>query len=109
MPVGEAVVETILDLVRAFRPEADEAGAAVKAAVGWGPGPRAAQALMLTVRARALIQGRLAPSTEDVVALARPVLTHRMALTYAARARGEELGRLIERVAAEVTRTEVAA
>ena len=109
MPVGEAVVEMILDLVRAFRPEAEESGAAVRAAVGWGPGPRAAQALMLAVRARALIQGRLVPSAEDVAALARPVLVHRMALTYAARAQGEELGRLIERVSAEVTRVEVAA
>ncbi|MCR8722788.1 AAA family ATPase [Frigidibacter sp. ROC022] len=109
MPVGEAVIETILDLVRAFRPEAEEAGETVRDAVGWGPGPRAAQALMMTVRARALLQGRLAPSTEDVVALARPVLTHRMALTYAARARGEALGPLIDRIAAEVTRTEAAA
>jgi MoxR-like ATPase len=109
MPVGEAVVEMILDLVRAFRPGEAEAGARVRDSVGWGPGPRAAQALMLTVRARALIQGRLVPSAEDVVALARPVLTHRMALNYAARARGETLGELIDSVAAETTRTEAAA
>ena len=64
---------------------------------------------MLTVRARALIQGRLAPSVDDVVAMARPVLTHRMALTYAARARGEMLGPLIDRIAEETTRTESAA
>jgi MoxR-like ATPase len=109
MPVGDAVVEMILDLVRAFRPEGAEAGPGVRENVGWGPGPRAAQALMLTVRARALIQGRLAPSAEDVLALARPVLTHRMALTWAARARGESLPGLIDRVAAQVTRTEAAA
>ena len=109
MPVGEAVMDLILDLVRACRPGEVEATDAVKASVGWGPGPRAAQALMLTVRARALLQGRLAPNSEDVVAMARPVLSHRMALTFAARARGEDLGQLIDSVAAQVTRVEAAA
>lgn len=101
MPVGEAVVEAILDLVRACRPGEPE-GAALAGQLSWGPGPRAAQALMLTVRARALLDGRLAPSVADVAALARPVLTHRMALSFAARARGESLGGLID---ATVTRT----
>jgi MoxR-like ATPase len=109
MPVGEAVVELILDLVRACRPGEPEAAEVVRANVGWGPGPRAAQALMLTVRARALLQGRLAPSAEDVVAMARPILSHRMALTFAARARGEDLGQIIDQVAESVTRVEAAA
>jgi MoxR-like ATPase len=109
MPVGDAVVELILDLVRACRPDDPTAPAMVRDAVSWGPGPRAAQALMLTVRARALLDGRLAPSAEDVFALARPVLTHRMALGFAARARGESLGAIIDRVAAQVTRVEAAA
>ena len=109
MPVGEAVVETILDLVRACRPGDDTASDAVKASVGWGPGPRAAQALMLTVRARALLDGRLAPSVEDVAAMAAPVLSHLMALTFAARARGESLPQVISRVVAQITRIEAAA
>ncbi len=109
MPVGESVVETILDLVRACRPGGPEALPEVDASVSWGPGPRAAQALMLTVRARALLDGRLAPSAEDVRALARPVLSHRMALSFAARARGEDLSVLIDGVAAQVTRIEEAA
>ncbi|MGY6548345.1 MAG: AAA family ATPase [Roseinatronobacter sp.] len=109
MPVGEAVVEAILDLVRACRPEEPEAHDAVRAAVSWGPGPRAAQALMLTVRARALLDGRLVPSVEDVAAMARPVLMHRMALGFAARARGENLGTIIDTVAAAATRLEAAA
>ncbi|WP_127902608.1 AAA family ATPase [Solirhodobacter olei] len=109
MPVGDAVVEMILDLVRACRPGEAEAGQRVNEAVSWGPGPRAAQALMLTVRARALLEGRLAPSAEDVAALARPVLSHRMALSFAARARGESLPALIDSVAAQVTRIEAAA
>jgi len=109
MPVGEKVVEMILDLVRACRPGEPEAPALVNETVSWGPGPRAAQALMMTVRARALLGGRLAPSAEDVVAMARPVLSHRMALSFAARARGESLPRVIDAVAEEVTRVEAAA
>ena len=109
MPVGEAVVEMILDLVRACRPEDEGASDIVRENVGWGPGPRAAQALMLTVRARALLEGRLVPSVEDVAAMATPVLTHRMALTFAARARGMELNTVISQVTEVVTRTEAAA
>ena len=109
MPVGEAVLETILDLVRCFRPEDENASDIVKESVGWGPGPRAAQALMLTVRARALLDSRLVPSVDDVAALARPVLSHRMALTYAARARGETLRGLIDQVTQNATRVETAA
>jgi MoxR-like ATPase len=101
MPVGEAVVETILDLVRACRPGEPE-GRELADSLSWGPGPRAAQALMLTVRARALLDGRLAPSVADVVALARPVLTHRMALSFGARARGESLSAIIDRTTARI-------
>ena len=109
MPVGEGVMEAILDLVRAFRPEDPTATDAVRASVAWGPGPRAAQALMLTCRARAMLQGRLAPDMDDVAAMAQPVLVHRMALSFAARARGESLDRLISDTVAEITRTEAAA
>ena len=109
MPVGESVMEMILDLVRAFRPEDETAPAPVRASVAWGPGPRAAQALMLTVRARAMLQGRLAPDVDDVAAMARPVLSHRMALSFAARAGGESLDRLIADTVAGVTRAKAAA
>ncbi|MBP6738278.1 MAG: MoxR family ATPase [Rhodobacteraceae bacterium] len=108
MPVGEAVVEAILDLVRACRPGEAE-GSGVAGSLAWGPGPRAAQALMLTVRARALLDGRLAPSIADVAAMARPVLEHRMALSFAARARGETLSGLIDRMVTQVLRLEAAA
>jgi MoxR-like ATPase len=93
LPVGESVVDAILDLVRAARP--GEGDADIVKHVAWGPGPRAAQALMLATRARALIDGRLAPSKEDVAALARGVLQHRMALTFAARAEGRTVAGLI--------------
>jgi MoxR-like ATPase len=109
MPVGEGVVELILDLVRACRPGDETAPDTVRTNVGWGPGPRAAQALMLTVRARALLDGRLVPSAEDVADMAAPVLTHRMALTFAARARGVELSKVINEVVGRVTKVEAAA
>lgn len=109
MPVGEGVVEMILDLVRTFRPDDPSAPDLVRDTVAWGPGPRAAQALMLTVRARALLQGRLAPSPEDVLAMAKPVLIHRMALTFSARARGEDLGKIIDTIAAGLQTSEAAA
>ncbi|AJE45492.1 AAA family ATPase [Celeribacter indicus] len=109
MPVGEQVVDMILDLVRACRPHEAEATETVNASVAWGPGPRAAQALMLTTRARALLDGRLAPSPEDVLAMARPVLIHRMALTFAARARGDDLAAIIASVAETTSENRTAA
>lgn len=86
MPIGETVLDAILSLVRSARP--GNGNAATDKQVAWGPGPRAGQALMLCARARALYDGRLAPSVDDVLALAEPVLQHRMALTFAARAEG---------------------
>ncbi|MFD2739632.1 AAA family ATPase [Sulfitobacter aestuarii] len=109
MPVGESVVELILDLVRAFRPDEQDASDEVRETVAWGPGPRAAQALMLAVRARALLEGRLAPNAEDVIDMARPVLSHRMALNFAARARGDSLQTLIDRTVARLTGAQAAA
>ena len=108
MPVGEQVVDMILDLVRAARP-GEGASAAVNKAVVWGPGPRAAQALMLLVRARALLEGRMAPTVADVEALARPVLIHRMALGFAARADGVTLEGVIADLVAEAARRSAAA
>ena len=101
VPVGERVVDAILKLVRAGRRSPD-ASSDVAQQIAWGPGPRASQALMLAVRVRALLQGRLAPSIDDVVELAPPVLRHRMALTFTARAEGVTLDRVIQRLCAEV-------
>ena len=109
MPVGESIVAQILDLVRACRPENDTAPDIVRENLAWGPGPRAAQALMLTVRAQAALDGRLAPSPDDVIAMAAPVLKHRMALSFAARARGESLDSIISAVCAQPTQAEAAA
>lgn len=87
MPVGEKILDAIVHLVRSARPQSTT-NPTFRDQIAWGPGPRAAQTLMLATRARALLDGRLSPSLEDVAALARPVLAHRMALTFAARAEG---------------------
>jgi MoxR-like ATPase len=109
LPVSDSVVERILDLVRSARPGTPDSHPAVRDAVSWGPGPRAAQALMMAIRARALIQGRLVPGIDDVAALAHPVMIHRMALGFAARAEGQTLDGLISRLVEDVTGAEAAA
>jgi MoxR-like ATPase len=99
LPVGDQVVDAILKLVRSARPgtgidqELDDM-------IAWGPGPRASQALMLAVRAKAMIEGRLAPSIDDVIELAEPVLKHRMALTFAARAEGMQMSDMVAKLVA---------
>ena len=90
LPVGDKIIDAILQLVRSARPETTYNGT-LRAQIAWGPGPRAAQALMLATRARALLDGRLSPNLDDVIALARPVLAHRMGLTFTARADGVQL------------------
>jgi MoxR-like ATPase len=100
LPVGESVVEAILALVRSARP-GPEGGEAAKM-ISWGPSPRASQALMLAVRARALLDGRLAPSIDDVLDLAEPVLKHRMALTFTARAEGESIEAVVGRLKSRI-------
>lgn len=100
VPVGETVVDAILRLVRGGRPETTELDT-VRRHVAWGPGPRAAQALMLAARARAVLDGRLSPSLDDVASLARPVLRHRMALNFSARAEGVGLLDVIDSLAGQ--------
>ena len=99
IPVGESVVQGILDLVRRGRPDTSDLPG-LPDQVAWGPGPRASQALMLASRARALLDGRLAPSLDDVLALAGPVLRHRMAVTFAARADGIGVDDIIAKLCA---------
>jgi len=97
IPVGDSVVDAILRLARSGRPESTDIEE-VRQRVAWAPGPRASQALMLASRARALLHGRLSPSVDDVVALAHPVLRHRMALNFAARADGVTVDHVIDRM-----------
>jgi len=100
LPVGESVVEAILKLVRSARPGPDSGD--LGKLISWGPSPRASQALMLVARARALIDGRLSPSIDDVAEMAEPILKHRMALTFAARADGESVEAVIGKLKARI-------
>ena len=97
LPVGDQVVDAILKLVRSARPGTD-IDQELDDMIAWGPGPRASQALMLAVRAKVMIEGRLAPSVDDVIELAEPVLKHRMALTFAARAEGIDMSDMVARL-----------
>ncbi|MGE0046636.1 MAG: AAA family ATPase [Hyphomonadaceae bacterium] len=100
MPVGEKVLAAILNLVRSARP-GSSSDPRVNQHVAWGPGPRAGQALMLAARARALLRGRLAPALDDVAALARPALVHRMSLSFGARAEGLDIDSLVDDLASK--------
>ena len=97
LPVGDQVVDAILNLVRSARPGTGN-DQTLDEMIAWGPGPRASQALMLAVRAKAMMDGRLAPSVDDVIDLAEPVLKHRMSLTFAARAEGVEMSDMMSRL-----------
>jgi len=97
LPVGDQVVDAILKLVRSARPGTG-IDQTLDEMIAWGPGPRASQALMLAVRAKAMMEGRLAPSVDDVIDLAEPVLKHRMSLTFAARAEGIEMSDMMARL-----------
>src|SRR3954465_8671046 len=100
LPVGESVVDAILNLVRSARPGSETGD--IGKLISWGPSPRASQALMLVARARALIDGRLSPSIDDVMEMAEPILKHRMALTFAARADGQSTEAVIDKIKSRI-------
>ncbi len=84
LPMPAPLIEKVLTFVRLGRPDTSPLDL-VKRYVSWGPGPRATQAMALAMRARAVLKGRAEPTLEDLLALARPVMIHRMALNYTAR------------------------
>jgi MoxR-like ATPase len=103
MPVGEKILEAVLDIVRGARPES-ATRQDVKDTVAWGPGPRAGQALIKAAKARAFLRGRVTPSFDDLTQVARPALAHRMALSWRARADGQDVGTLIDALVQETLR-----
>jgi len=88
VPAADHVVAAAVDLARRSRPAEADAPAAVKEFVQWGAGPRASQALVLASKARAVLHGRAAASLEDVKALARPILRHRIVTNFHAESEG---------------------
>jgi MoxR-like ATPase len=103
VPVADHVVKYAVALARATRPTAPNAPAFVRESISWGAGPRASQFLILAARARAILGGRFAVAIEDVAALARPTLQHRLILNYRAEAEGQRAGELVDRLLSVVT------
>ncbi|MCA9074046.1 MAG: MoxR family ATPase [Planctomycetaceae bacterium] len=105
MPVPQHVYEFAVDLTRRTRPKSDDAPDWLKPLVGWGAGPRAVQYLVLGAKARAALQGSYLVRQEDVIAVAEPVLTHRVITTFTAESQGitsrDVVRRLVEELQAE--------
>jgi len=88
VPIADNVIEFAVDLVSKTRPQSDRAFAAVSGWIEWGAGPRASQYLVLGAKAKAVLDGRPAPEIDDIKAMARPVLRHRLITNFNAEAEG---------------------
>ncbi|MCB5229930.1 MAG: MoxR family ATPase [Candidatus Cloacimonetes bacterium] len=88
LPLADHVLQYAVDLARRTRPDSPDASAEIRKWVSWGAGPRASQNLILAAKARAALDGRLSPSEEDIRAVAFPVLSHRILLSFTAEAEG---------------------
>jgi len=88
VPIADNVIEYAVDLVSKTRPQSDKAFAAVSGWIEWGAGPRASQYLVLGAKAKAVLDGRPAPEIDDIKAMARPVLRHRLITNFNAEADG---------------------
>ncbi|TWU67166.1 AAA family ATPase [Crateriforma conspicua] len=98
VPVSDHVIRYALSLVRQTRVGSDGVPEFVDELVGWGAGPRAVQFLILGGKARALLQGRFHVQIEDIQALAKPVLRHRMVVNFAAESEGIGSDEVIDRI-----------
>jgi MoxR-like ATPase len=105
VPLPEHVKHRVLDLVRALRPREEKCLPWVNEWVDWGPGPRACQQLVLASKARALLQGRHHVTTDDIEALAAPVLRHRLVPTFSAEADGVRADDIVRRAVQELPRS----
>ena len=103
VPVADSAVELAVRLARATRPADAAASKEVKSWLSWGAGPRAAQSLVLGAKSRALLSGRLAAGEDDVRAVAKPVLRHRLVLNFQAEAEAVQADTIIERLLGEIS------
>ncbi|MDJ0976387.1 MAG: MoxR family ATPase [Planctomycetota bacterium] len=106
VPISEHMVRYVLNLVRATRPNKDEAPEYVRTKVAWGAGPRASQFLILGAKARALLHGRMYVAAEDIQRVAYPVLRHRVIMNYAAEAEGFTSDTLVDELLANIPASE---
>ncbi|MGE3854527.1 MAG: AAA family ATPase [Planctomycetota bacterium] len=100
VPVSDHVIHHALTLVRQTRIKDEDVPDFARHALSWGAGPRAGQYLIMGAKARAVLRGRPSPETSDVDAVARPVLRHRLMLTYAAQGEGMTVDHLVDRLVA---------
>jgi MoxR-like ATPase len=105
VPVPDHVIDFVLDIVRMARPNDDSALPWAKDLIGWGPGPRACQQVVLGAKVRAVLQGRYHVTVDDVEALAHPVLRHRIVPTFNAEAEGITVNHIIDKLMQDVPRT----
>jgi MoxR-like ATPase len=104
VPVPQHIYEFAVDLVRRTRPKATEAPAWLRSLVAWGAGPRAVQYLILGAKSRAALTGSYMVRLEDLMAVAEPVLTHRVLTTFAAESEGATSGSIVRRIVAELSK-----
>jgi MoxR-like ATPase len=109
VPLPEHVKQYVLDLVRSLRPKESSAPKWVAPWVQWGPGPRACQQIVVASKARALLNGRLHVTTEDIQALAAPVLRHRIVPTFGAQAEGIDADAIVARLLNELPKPQATA
>jgi MoxR-like ATPase len=104
VPVGEHIYNFALDVARATRPNETGASDFVRHWLSWGAGPRAGQYMVLAAKARALMQGRLYVTIDDVEAVAPPVLRHRLVPNFNAEAEGITVEQIIDKVMSLIPR-----
>ena len=98
LPVTDNVLEYAVSLVAKTRPNSDKAADVVKQYIEWGAGPRASQFMLMAAKCHAAINGKYAPDIEDVKAVAKPILRHRLVKNYKAEAEGMSIDQIIESI-----------
>ena len=96
LPVTDNVLQYAVSLVAKTRPDSDKAADMVKQYIEWGAGPRASQFMLMAAKCHAAINGKYAPDIEDVKAVAKPILRHRIVKNYKAEAEGMSVDQIIE-------------
>ena len=97
-PIAEGILRYALALVRATRPVKEGGLADIAQLLQWGGGPRAGQSLVLCAKARATLQGRAFVTIDDIKAMAKPVMRHRLHASYEAEAQGMTADSIIDRI-----------
>lgn len=98
LPVTDNVLQYAVTLVAKTRPDSDKAADVVKQYIEWGAGPRASQFMLMAAKCHAAINGKYAPDIEDVKAVAKPILRHRLVKNYKAEAEGMSIDQIIESI-----------